>query len=143
MLELLLVLHSWQTILQENSLPSISSLLGEAPCKPLTWKRSVKLILRSNLYNDFLKKCSCLPVVKCDKEYYLAGHCLKHWSVSRGNRTMTRSTNFRVWLLVGCHGLESDVCRFRTRKRDGDLQHYAVIFLTELRSYHTYGITYK
>ena len=114
------VIYSWQTILQENSLPTISSLLVEAPCKPLTWKRSVKLILRTKLYNNFLEKCNSLPVVECDMECFLAGHCPNHWSASKGNRAMTRSTNFSVRLLVGCHGLESDACRFRYRKRDVD-----------------------
>ena len=60
-------------------------------------------------------------MAKCDKECYLTGQCLNHWSVLRGNREMTRSTNFRVRLLVGCHGLESDACRFRVRKCDGNL----------------------
>ena len=96
------VIYSWQTILQENSLPTISSLLVEAPCKPLTWKRSVKLILRTKLYNNFLEKCNSLPVVECDMECFLAGHCLNHWSASKGNRAMTRSLilEFGCWLVV-------------------------------------------
>ena len=96
----------------------ISSLLVEAPCKPVTWKRSVKLILRIQSFTTTF--CNSLSVVECDKECFLAGRCLNHWSASKGNRAMTRSTNFRVGLLVGCHGLESDACRFRYRKRDVD-----------------------
>ena len=111
------VIHSWSNILSEHSLPSIEELLNEAPCKPLTWKLTVKLILRSKFYIYFEESCTSLPVANCSSESFMTGKCLPHWKVCKGNRKMTRDTNFKIRLLTGCHGLECDASCFTTRKR--------------------------
>ncbi len=39
--------------------------------------------------------------------------------MTRSLPTLTRQSNFRIRLLVGCDGLEHDACRFRTRRFPG------------------------
>ena len=45
------------------------------------------------------------------------GKPIPHWMVTPGLPKMTCRNNFRIRLLVGCHGLEVDACRNRFRRR--------------------------
>ena len=111
------MIYSWGRLLQEHSLPSLPSLLEVAPCKPSSWKHSIKLVLRTKALDQFFLQCSSLPIAGCDGRRFLAGKSLQHLNVTKGDRQLTRSSNFRIRLLVGCHGLEADACRFRVRNR--------------------------
>ena len=43
-------------------------------------------------------------------------HLSSHWMVSHGFPFLTKENNFRIRLLVNCHGLEEDACRIRYRQ---------------------------
>ena len=70
----------------------------------------MKKLLLATEYSTFMQECSQLPLSDCDLEKL--GKPIPHWLVTRGSPKMSRLNNFRIRLLVGCHGLEADVCRF-------------------------------
>ena len=82
------VIYSWGRLLQEHSLPSLPSLLEVAPCKPSSWKRSIKLdlVLRTKALDQFFLQCSSLPIAGCDGRRFLAGKSLQDLNVTKGDR---------------------------------------------------------
>ena len=92
-------------LVQALNLPSLTDILQ-------TWKRYVKRLLLSTEYSLFLDSCDNLPLSDC---LVRLGKPIPHWVVTHGLPKMTCKTNFRIRLLVGCHGLEVYACRFRRR----------------------------
>ena len=78
-----------------------------------SWKKHVKCLLHTNALLSHQLDCSHLPISQCSFEL---GKPLPLWSVTRSLPILTRRNNFRIRLLVGCDGLEHDVCRFRIRR---------------------------
>ena len=98
-----------QMLVQALNLPSLTEILSGGWSK-LTWKRYVKRLLLSTEYSLFLDSCDNLPLSDC---LVRLGKPIPHWMVTHGLPRITY--NFRIRLLVGCHGLEVDTCRFRRR----------------------------
>ena len=72
----------------------------------------MKRLLLSTEYSLFLDSCDNLPLSDC---LVRLGKPIPHWMMTHGLPRMTCWNNFRIRLLVGCHGLEVDACRFRRR----------------------------
>ena len=100
------VLH----LAKHYDLPPINSNLGDQYSKQV-WKRFAKNSLMASEYSEFADDCAHLPVAKCDS--LRLGKPLPHLSVTLGLPSLTRLNNYRIRLLVNCHGLESDISRFR------------------------------
>ncbi len=113
------VVHSWSSLLQDLALPSLSSLSTSIPCTKLIWKKSVKIMLRTQL---LLSECSWLPISKCSSASFIQGRICPQWLISIGDRQMLQCSNFRIRLLVGCEGLESGRLKIQGRCKIGNLQ---------------------
>ena len=100
-----------QVLLQALNLPSPTDILSGGWSK-LTWKRYVKRLLLSRDYSLFLDSCDNIPLSDC---LVHLGKPIPHWMVTHGLPRLTCWNNFRIRLLVGCHGLEVDACHFRRR----------------------------
>ena len=103
-------------ILQKHSLPSLDSLLDQSPCSKTTWKNSCREILTTKQLQLFHETCSSLPLSTCSAKNFLIGKLILQLSITVGNRQATLRSNFRVRLLMNCHGLETDAARFRIRR---------------------------
>ena len=98
------------------NLPDISTLTADSPSAGI-WRRLITCQAQLNLLEEAEGKKDLNPLVQC---------CFKpsapapHWKVTHSAEMLhfTTRSNFRVRLLLGCHGLESDAARFRVR-RDG------------------------
>ena len=93
------VMHSWSSLLQDLALPSLSTFSTSLSCTKLTWKKSIKIMLRTQNY--------CPNAAGC-KVQLIQGRICPQWLISIGDRQMLQHSNFKVCLLVGCKGLESD-----------------------------------
>ena len=87
-------------------------ILSQHPTKPETWKRFTKKQICIRSFLSFLNDCDEYYVGDCD---FRLGRPLQHWSITLGNTTLSRASNLRIWLLVGCDGLEKDAAHFRYR----------------------------
>ena len=102
------------------NLPDISTLAAN-PHSTGIWHRCVNRLIscqaQLNLNEEAESKRDLDPLIQC---------CTKpnapapHWKVTHSAEMLhlTTRSNFRVRLLLGCHGLECDATRFRVR-RDG------------------------
>ena len=100
------------------NLPSPNDLLLQVPTKPV-WKRVVAGVIRlraeMSLLDEAEQKSDLQLLTQMDRQpgspspLWASTHCkdLLH---------LTSKNNFRVRLLLGCHGLETDAARFRVRK---------------------------
>ena len=112
------IIPTLKELILKNNLPSLYSILNDNWSK-LAWKRFVKKLTLAKEYSSFLNDCSRLPLSEC--ELIQLGKPIPHWLVTRGDPKLTRLNSFRIRLLVGCHGLESDVCRFNSSNRNSTL----------------------
>ena len=76
----------------------------------------MKRILWAAQLADFLVSCSHLPLAQCSVLH--RGKPIPHLLICRGFPKTTKRNNTRIRLLVNCHGLETDTCRFRTTPQD-------------------------
>ena len=76
----------------------------------------MKRILWAAQLADFLVSCSHLPLAQCSVLH--RGKPIPHLLICRGFPKTTKRNNTRIRLLVNCHGLETDTCRFRTSPQD-------------------------
>ena len=107
-----------ETQINDLNLPNIAALLQNTPSKS-TWKKCVTKILGTqahlHLLNQAETKCDlellsmCAPNFSSPSPLWKVTHC-PDWS------HLTSKSNFRIRLLLGCHGLESDASRFSVRK---------------------------
>ena len=109
-----------QCHLEALNLPEISTLAANPPSTGI-WHRCVNRLIscqaQLNLNEEAENKRDLDPLMRC---------CTKpnapapHWKVTHSAEMLhlTTRSNFRVRLLLGCHGLECDAARFRVR-RDG------------------------
>ena len=107
-------------LLKDLLLPSCQSLRCNFPSAG-AWKSTVKQViaLRSfqELTRDAKEKSTLTKFNSCN---HLPAQPSLLWSFSLNPSLfhLTSVSNFRIRLLVGCHGLESDAARFRVRSRN-------------------------
>ena len=113
-------INAMQCHLEALNLPDISTLAANPPSTGI-WHRCVNRLIscqaQLNLNEEAESKRDLDPLIRC---------CTKpnapapHWKVTHSAEMLhlTTRSNFRVRLLLGCHGLECDAARFRVR-RDG------------------------
>ena len=106
------IIPSLHQLVQLYDLPAIPTILSGDWSK-LSWKRWLKKMFQSLDYSTFIDTCSNLPLSDCD---FRLGKPISHWMVCQGLPSLTKENNFRIRLLVNCHGLEEDACRFRHRR---------------------------
>ena len=140
------VIPSIKLSIESLSLPSLSEIVSGEWSKN-AWKRLVKNVVQASQYSSFLETCDHLPL---SNYLHSLGKPIPHLSITKGLPNLTRWNNFRMRLLVGCHGLEEDACRFRHRRflgrvvddptcilcgleRDLQLQQFIIEFLCHLR----------
>ena len=80
------------------------------------WKRTVRRLLLAEQYADFTSDCSHLPLSECAE--LKLGRIIPHLLVCRGFPRATKLNITRIRLLVNCHGLGTDTCRFRNNVSD-------------------------
>ena len=84
------------------------------------WKRTVRRLLLAEQYADFITDCSHLPLSECTE--LKLGRITPHHSVCRGFLRATKLNITQIRLLVNCHGLETDTCRFRNNVSRPNMQ---------------------
>jgi len=106
-----------ETQISNLNLPNLVILLQNIPSKSC-WKKCITKILGTrahlHLLNQVETKCDleqlsmCAPNFSSPSPLWKVTHCpeLIH---------LTWKSNFRIRLLLGCHGLESDASRFSTQ----------------------------
>ena len=104
-----------QTLLHQHCLPPITAIPSLQLSKRC-WKQAMKRILWAAQLADFLVSCSHLPLAQCSVLH--RGKPIPHLLICRGFPKTTKRNNTRIRLLVNCHGLETDTCRFRTSPQD-------------------------
>ena len=112
---------SWITLLEsqinELNLPNIATLIQNTPTKSC-WKRCIKKILGTHAHLQLLNQAEVKSdleyLTMCDPNFSTPFHL---WSMTHcaDQLHLTTRSNFRIRLLLGCHGLESDACRFSSR----------------------------
>jgi len=103
--------------MDELTLPSVTTLMQNTHSKSC-WKRCITKILGTRAYlhlldqaevkSDLEQLSMCEPNFLVPSPIWGVTYCAEHLHL------ITRS-NFRVRLLLGCHGLESDASRFNSR----------------------------
>ena len=99
-----------QNTLVHHGFPPINAILA-GQWSQGGWKRIVKRFLLASQYAHFLTECDHIPLSQC-MEVKL-GRTIPHLFACRGFSRVTKRNITRIRLLVNCHGLESDTCRFR------------------------------
>ena len=112
---------SWISLLEsqinELNLPNITTLIQNTTTNSC-WKRCIRKILGTHAHLQLLNQAE----VKSDLEYLTM--CDPNfstpsplWSMTdcADQLHLTTRSNFRIRLLLGCHSLESDACRFSSR----------------------------
>ena len=112
---------SWISLLQsqinELNLPNITTLIQNTPSKSC-WKRCIREILGTHTHLQLLNqaevKSNLEYLTMCDPNFSTPSPL---WSMTHcaDQLHLTTKSNFRIRLLLGCHGLESDACRFSSR----------------------------
>ena len=105
------IIPSLHQLVQLYDIPAIPTILSGDWSK-LSWKRWIKKMFQSLDYSTFIDTCSNLPLSDCDFRLWKQ---FSHWMVCHGFPSLTKDDNFRIRLLVNCHGLEEDACRFNYR----------------------------
>ena len=109
--------HVAESQINDLNLPDIATLIQNTPSKSC-WKRCIKKILGTHAHLHLLDKAE----VKSDLEYL--SMCDPNfskpsllWGITHcaDRLHLTTRSNFRIRLLLGCHGLESDASRFSSR----------------------------
>ena len=116
--------RSWTNSMQHHldalNLPDIPTLVANTPSAGI-WLRCVDRLIacqsQLNLLEEAERKRDLDPMTRCCTK---PGAPAPHWKITHSADLLhlTTRSNFRVRLLLGCHGLESDAARFRVR-RDG------------------------
>jgi len=107
------------------NLPSANDLLQQAPSKSV-WKRVVSGIIharaKTNLYSRRQSVKFSLHLLSQMDQCPGTPSPRPIWTITHNKDLLhlTSKTNFRVRLLLGCHGLETDAACFQKRK--GDLE---------------------
>ena len=102
------------------NLPEIPTLVANTPSAGI-WLRCVDRLIvcqsQLNLLEEAESKRDLDLMTRCGTK---PGAPAPHWKITHSADLLhlTTRSNFRVRLLLGCHGLESDAARFRVR-RDG------------------------
>ena len=113
-------INTLQRHLDEINLPDISTLAANTPSAGI-WHRCVDRLIacqaQLNMCEEAESKKDLNPLIRCCTKPSVPA---PHWKVTHSTEMLhlTTKSNFRVRLLLGCHGLESDAARFRAR-RDG------------------------
>ena len=110
------VVCSWNSLLEDYSLPLIPELLVNLPCSKQTWKKACKSILAARQHNQLLSDCVSLPIAQCSNSSFASNKIIPQRLTCKGDRQMLQRSNFKVRILVGCDGLESDAARLRYRR---------------------------
>ena len=82
-------------LVQSYDLPTIRTILGGDWSK-LSWKRWIRKLFLSLDYSY-----SNLPLFDCELGL---GKPISHWMVSHGFPSLAKENNFRIRVLVNCHG---------------------------------------
>ena len=106
------IIPVWENLLLDLKLPSLHCLVSKSRGK-LAWKRSIKKMLYIKQHLQLLDSCDHHPISSL---LIKLGKAPPIWFITLKDRTLTPTANFRVRLLVGCDGLESDAARFRYRR---------------------------
>ena len=101
--------------LHELCLPSASSVLS-GNWSQRGWKNAVKNILFASQCADFRLECHHLPLFHLSNTKL--GRVIPHITITRGFPQLTRKNSFRLKLFTNCHGLETELSRFRGANRD-------------------------
>lgn len=109
------VVSSYMNILEELRLPGLTSILQKGGYNKTAWNKANRRQVAIESYLQFQQDAAAYPIGSCSLNILKPA---PHWSVTRANTKLTRINNFRIRLLVGCSGLESDAARFRRRKFD-------------------------
>ena len=115
------------SLLENLCLPSIEELMVNTPRRS-TWRKCVTCILKARARVELEEIAVSKPSLELLGSIYREYNgCPPIWQVSHSAalRHFTPACNFRARLLMGCHGLEADAARFRTRrgpKLPGDSQ---------------------
>ena len=95
----------------------MDEVLNQPPNRE-SWKKSTRKLLSYRSYLSLMEDCVDLHIGACSIPI---GRPARHWSVTLGDVKATKSSNFRIRLLIytGCDGLEQDANRFsyRTQSR--------------------------
>ena len=105
----------FQTLLHQHCLSPITAIPSLQLSKRC-WKQAMKRILWAAQLADFLVSCSHLPLAQCSVLH--RSKPIPHLLICRGFPKTTKRNNTRIRLLVNCHGLETDTCRFHTGPQD-------------------------
>ena len=113
---------SWCSLVEKDldqlNLPDLSHWTSAPPHKK-PWKKAISNIIKTNSYLAFDDETSNKPDLQwlnmCDIN---PNKPAAQWLTTVGNPTATNRSNFRMRLLAGCHGLESDASRFRYRRNN-------------------------
>ena len=108
------------SILQDLLLPSCQSLFNDLPSKS-AWKATINDILSARAHHALLTEAASKPSLTQFLECHLECNVpAVHWSFSLTSDLfhLAPITNFRIRLVLGCHGLESDAARFRVRSHN-------------------------
>ena len=102
------------------NLPSPNDQLQQAPSKP-AWKRVVTGIIRAraemSLLGEAERKCNLHLLTQMNWQPGSPSPLL----TCTHSKDLTVKSNFRLRLLLGCHGLESDAACFQVRKGSLDV----------------------
>ena len=103
--------------MDELNLPGVTTLMQNTPSKSC-WKRCITKILGTRAYlhlldqaevkSDLEQLSMCEPNFLVPSPIWGATYCAEHLH-------LTTRSNFRVRLLLGCHGLGSGASRFNSR----------------------------
>ena len=119
--------RSWVNTMQRHldglNLPDISTLAANTSSAGI-WHRCVDRLIachaQLNLLEEAESKKDLDPLIRCCTKPSVPA---PHWKVTHSAEMLhlTTRSNFRVRLLLGCHGLESDAARFRVRRDGGPI----------------------
>ena len=102
------IIPLWQHLLDNLHLPSLEQLIfSPRGIKPLG-----KIPVKYQSLHCPTEECPDFPIGYSNLPLGKHSH---HWSSTLHDRQATTRTNFRVRMLVGCDGLETDASRFRRR----------------------------
>ena len=106
-------IHGWERALSDLNLPDIKSLTSMGGKNKPSWKRHIKKQIYISQQPNLIDLCDSYHVANISLKL---GKPCRIWSSTRKCRINTPSANFRMRLITGCDGLESDASRFRYRK---------------------------
>ena len=103
-------IHGWERAISDLNLPDITSLTSMGGKNKPSWKRHIKKQIYISQQLNLIDLCDSYHVANISLKL---GKPCRIWSSTRKCRINTPSANFRIRLITGCDGLESDASRFR------------------------------